>query len=77
MHNSFLSLNRIINSLSSSLNIASKVLPLYEKSKPVLSNIKKIISIINNQDGHKKSTVTTNSALISHQTKVNNPTFFK
>lgn len=77
MYNSFLSLNRIINGLSSSLNIASKVIPLYEKGKPMLNNIQKIFKLFNNQNKHIKSIITSNNALMNNKLHRNNPTFFK
>ncbi len=78
MNNSFLSFNKIVSGLSNSLNIANKLIPLYEKGKPLLKNVKNLISLLtNNVNTNKKSITPQNNASSFNKIKFNNPTFFK
>ena len=68
-------LSRIISGLSSSLNIASKVIPLYEKAKPMTNNVKKVIRFFKQNNHTKIKNVSPKTENIFKQ--INNPTFFK
>ena len=87
-----LSLTRIISGLSKSLNIAQQIIPIYEKSKPMITNAKKTFGIlkeINISELVKKSSylkkntpLKTNNNFIKKATfkknnSFSNPVFFK
>ena len=71
--NNNLSLIKIINGLSKTINIANKMLPLYNQIKPIIINSSKAL---NNININTKSNKVTND---NPQKKVNNnlPTFFQ
>ena len=64
--------SRIISGISSSLNIANKIIPLYEKAKPMTNNIKKIINLLNKNNQKQIKRV-----FPKKENTFNNPTFFK
>ena len=68
-----ISLLKIINGLSKTINIANKMLPLYNQIKPIIINSSKAL---NNININTKSNKVTND---NPQKKVNNnlPTFFQ
>ena len=67
--------SRIISGISSTLNIANKMIPLYEKAKPMTNSFKKIINLWrqNNQSQIKSVSPKKKNTFNS----INNPTFFK
>ncbi|MBR4231059.1 MAG: hypothetical protein IKR74_02760 [Bacilli bacterium] len=67
--------SRIISGISSTLNIANKMIPLYEKAKPMTNSFKKIVNSFkqNNQKQIKCVSPKKENTII----RVNNPTFFK
>ena len=71
--NNNLSLIKIINGLSKTINIANKMLPLYNQIKPIIINSSKAL---NNININTKSNKVTND---NPPKKVNNnlPTFFQ
>ena len=72
---SFLSLSKILTGLSKTLNIANKIIPLYEKAKPITNNFKKIVKVLNQKQTTSKQTK--NVPKNKNTFQFNNPTFFK
>ena len=68
-------LSKIISGISSTLNIANKIIPLYEKAGPMTNNIKKVLSLfkINNSKQIKKVSKRNENSF----NRINNPKFFK
>ena len=67
--------SRIISRISNTLNIANKIIPIYEKAKPMTSNLKKIkvfFKQINSKQIKNVSPKRENTF-----NRINNPTFFK
>ena len=79
--NNNLSLLKIINGLSKTINIANQMLPLYNQIKPIITNGSKFLSSINLPTSTKSNTSSTNSkpTQIEPNTKLqpNLPTFFQ
>ena len=73
--NNNLSLIKIINGLSKTINIANKMLPLYNQIKPIIINSSKALNNINIYTNTKTNKVTNDNP----PKKVNNnlPTFFQ
>ena len=77
MNKSFLSLNKIVSGLSSSLNIINKIIPIYEKAKPMLGNIKKYTKLFSNKQKSIPIKNTFTQTINHKKQHYNNPTFFK
>lgn len=54
--NNNISLIKIINGLSKTINIANKMLPLYNQIKPIIANGNKLLSNLNNNSNIIKET---------------------
>ena len=59
--NNNLSLIKIINGLSKTINIANKMLPLYNQIKPIIINSSKVLNNINNNTINKQKQITTSN----------------
>lgn len=75
-----ISLLKIINGLSKTINIANQMLPLYNQIKPIITNGSKMLSNINNNiktEPPKK--ITKDKNLVEDNSKNNTslPTFFQ
>lgn len=51
-----LSLVKIINGISKTLSIANQVIPIYQKAKPALSNIRNVFGILKEMNKPTKET---------------------
>ena len=75
MYGNTISISKIVNGISKTLNIANELIPLYQKTKTIIGNAKKVInafsSITNNTNYkvNKKNTLMSNS-------NTSNPVFF-
>lgn len=78
--NSTLTLGKVINGISKSLNIVNQVIPIYMQAKPMITKAKdafKVLKIVN-------TPTTVNNSVIQQKTvdsetavaKLNSPTFF-
>lgn len=79
--NNNLSLLKIINGLSRTINIANQMLPLYNQIKPIINNGSKLLSNINIPKKENVTNQTTNTTKkITNLPSPNNsslPTFFQ
>lgn len=73
--NNNLSLIKIINGLSKTINIANKMLPLYNQIKPIIINSSKVLNNINNNTINKQKQITTSNK--PQEVNNNLPTFFQ
>lgn len=69
-----LSFAKILGGLSNSLNIAKRVIPLYESTKPMISNAKSAYMKLTNKD---QPSLPTQKKTTIKRSQLNNPTFFK
>ena len=79
-----LTFSKIITGISKGLNIANQMIPLYQQAKPMISNAKKVMSIIkefknydtpkNNINNKNKTNITKKSQTIVNSS---NPVFFQ
>lgn len=79
--NNNLSLLKIINTLSKTLNVANQMIPLYKQAKPLIENSSKILSNLNNlkktiPPSPRTKNIKTETTIVSEQTS-NLPTFFQ
>ncbi len=76
--NSNLSLLKIINTLSRTLNVANQMIPLYKQAKPLIENSSKMLSGLNNIKQFTKPDTKTiaQEPSITPETNYNSPTFF-
>ena len=75
-----ISLLKIINGLSKTINIANQMLPLYNQIKPIITNGSKMLSNINNNiKGEPPKKITKDENLVEDNSKNNTslPTFFQ
>lgn len=73
-----LSLLKILNGLSSSINIAKKILPIYNDIKPLAKSIPNIINKIKNINiSNISSNTLTNQIKSSENTNKSGPVFFQ
>lgn len=79
--NNNLSLLKIINGLSRTINLANQMLPLYNQIKPIINNGSKILSNINIPKKDKTPTNIITNETTNNQNIPNNksslPTFFQ
>lgn len=73
--NNNLSLIKIINGLSKTINIANKMLPLYNQIKPIIINSSKALNNININTNTKTNKVTNDT--LKKEVNNNLPTFFQ
>ena len=73
--NGTLSLSKIITGLNKTLNVVNQAIPLYQQLKPVLSNAKDILHIVNiiNTPDNKNNKIKIDQKKVSK----NLPTFFQ
>lgn len=81
--NNSLSLLKVVNGISKTLNIANQMIPLYKQVKPLISNSGKVISSIknfasnnNNKEYTKPETSTFTDTKPENTISYNSPTFF-
>ena len=67
------SLPKIINGASRTLNVISKIIPIYEKIKPTIKGSKTIINYLKDNINLKSINNTSQKKILNK----NNPTFFK
>lgn len=75
-----ISFEKILSGLNKSLNIVNQAIPLYQQLKPIISNSKDILSIINtitNNDTKDESLVNNENQTIKNVSNNNSPTFFQ
>lgn len=81
--NNSLSLLKVVNGISKTLNIANQMIPLYKQVKPLISNSGKVISTIknftsnnNNKESNKPKTSSFSDIKPKNTISYNTPTFF-
>lgn len=81
--NNSLSLLKVVNGISKTLNIANQMIPLYKQVKPLISNSGKVISTIknftsnnNNKESNKPKTSSFSDIKQKNTISYNTPTFF-
>ena len=78
-----LNISKIITTLDKGLTLASKVVPVYQKVKPLLSNtsyINNLLKLLNNAESKEDEHIKEETSTIKEIKKVDNknlPTFFQ
>ena len=73
------SFSKILGGISKSLNIANQLIPIYQQSKPLISNAKKVFNVIKefNNTTSNNTIIETKKNTINSVSNNTNPVFFQ
>ena len=72
------SFSKILGGISKTLNVANQLIPIYQQSKPLISNAKKVFNVIKEFNNTSNSSIIeTKKNTINSVSNNTNPVFFQ